>query len=117
MEVGAHVWLRSPSSQWGWVPARIVDREEEITNNNNKAGGKSKPRVKLTLKDDTGSSSSSSSIVRATSSTRVPRAGASAIITADQYDGMAQRRAAEWREIDLFNFLWKFSPSLGHSLW
>ena len=28
MEVGAHVWLRSPQSRWGWVPARIVDREE-----------------------------------------------------------------------------------------
>eukprot|EP00571_Detonula_confervacea_P013879 CAMPEP_0172301032 /NCGR_PEP_ID=MMETSP1058-20130122/3005_1 /TAXON_ID=83371 /ORGANISM="Detonula confervacea, Strain CCMP 353" /LENGTH=2063 /DNA_ID=CAMNT_0013011021 /DNA_START=194 /DNA_END=6385 /DNA_ORIENTATION=+ len=83
MEVGAHVWLRSPSSQWGWVPARIVDREEEITNNNNKAGGKSKPRVKLTLKDDTGSSSSSSS--RPNDGMTTPRNGQQQIVDYD-YD-------------------------------
>ena len=41
MEVGAHVWLRTPTSQWGWVPARIVDREE-IPNDNN-GGGRISP--------------------------------------------------------------------------
>ena len=30
METGAHVWLRSPHSEWGWVPALIVDREEIV---------------------------------------------------------------------------------------
>ena len=28
MEVGAHVWLRSKSSQWGWVPAILVKKTE-----------------------------------------------------------------------------------------
>jgi len=28
MEVGAHVWLRSKSSQWGWVPAVLVKKTE-----------------------------------------------------------------------------------------
>ena len=28
MEVGAHVWLRSESSNWGWVPAKIVAKED-----------------------------------------------------------------------------------------
>ena len=28
MEVGAHVWLRSESSNWGWVPAKIVSKED-----------------------------------------------------------------------------------------
>jgi len=69
MEVGAHVWLRSTSSQWGWVPARIVDREETSEKSseggggggsgfNNKAKAKS-GMVKLTLKDDTSSGGSS----------------------------------------------------------
>ena len=32
MELGAHVWLRSDASQWGWVPA-LVTRKEEATLN------------------------------------------------------------------------------------
>ena len=28
MEVGAHVWLRSESSRWGWVPAKITKKED-----------------------------------------------------------------------------------------
>ena len=32
MELGAHVWLRSDASQWGWVPA-LVTRKEEATIN------------------------------------------------------------------------------------
>jgi len=67
MEVGAHVWLRSPSSQWGWVPARIVDREEVTTTTEGgerRLGGgstwqtKGKAMMKLTLKDDTGGNTS-----------------------------------------------------------
>lgn len=27
MEEGAHVWLRSPKSEWGWLPARIIKKE------------------------------------------------------------------------------------------
>ncbi len=27
MEEGAHVWLRSPKSEWGWLPARITKKE------------------------------------------------------------------------------------------
>ena len=27
MEEGAHVWLRSPQSDWGWLPARITKKE------------------------------------------------------------------------------------------
>lgn len=27
MEEGAHVWLRSPKSEWGWLPARISRKE------------------------------------------------------------------------------------------
>ena len=27
MEIGAHVWLRSSLSQWGWVPAYISNKE------------------------------------------------------------------------------------------
>jgi myosin-5 len=79
MEVGAHVWLRSPQSRWGWVPARIVDREEIIDTTTAAAasgvsslssssalpGGrnfgpslmtkkKGKQMVRLTLRDDVG---------------------------------------------------------------
>jgi myosin-5 len=53
MEVGAHVWLRSPSSEWGWVPARIADREE-TTSSKARSGSNSKAMVKLTLTNDTG---------------------------------------------------------------
>lgn len=28
MEVGAHVWLRSDSSRWGWVPAKISNKTD-----------------------------------------------------------------------------------------
>ena len=28
MEVGTRVWLRTPDSRWGWLPAVITDREE-----------------------------------------------------------------------------------------
>ena len=27
MEEGAHIWLRSPKSEWGWLPARITKKE------------------------------------------------------------------------------------------
>mmetsp|Transcript_41938 Transcript_41938/g.82218 ORF Transcript_41938/g.82218 Transcript_41938/m.82218 type:complete len:2007 (+) Transcript_41938:318-6338(+) len=30
MELGSHVWLRSPHSQWGWVPAIISRKETEV---------------------------------------------------------------------------------------
>ncbi|KAL7551179.1 hypothetical protein ACHAWF_014387 [Thalassiosira exigua] len=63
MEVGAHVWLRSPSSQWGWVPARIADKEE-VPEKSGSAGArtgsfhggnnKKSNMVRLTLRDDTG---------------------------------------------------------------
>mmetsp|Transcript_25317 Transcript_25317/g.56231 ORF Transcript_25317/g.56231 Transcript_25317/m.56231 type:complete len:2153 (+) Transcript_25317:556-7014(+) len=32
MELGAHVWLRSDASQWGWVPAVITRKEESTLN-------------------------------------------------------------------------------------
>ena len=32
MELGAHVWLRSDASQWGWVPALITRKEETQIN-------------------------------------------------------------------------------------
>jgi len=55
MEVGAHVWLRSSSSQWGWVPAIISDREDITVKSDNKYGGAvNKAMVKLTLRDDCG---------------------------------------------------------------
>ena len=50
MEVGAHVWLRSSSSRWGWVPAKIVEKEETTTAKH--ASGKNAAMVKLTLRDD-----------------------------------------------------------------
>eukprot|EP00584_Thalassiosira_punctigera_P000378 CAMPEP_0172539274 /NCGR_PEP_ID=MMETSP1067-20121228/10496_1 /TAXON_ID=265564 ORGANISM="Thalassiosira punctigera, Strain Tpunct2005C2" /NCGR_SAMPLE_ID=MMETSP1067 /ASSEMBLY_ACC=CAM_ASM_000444 /LENGTH=2104 /DNA_ID=CAMNT_0013324925 /DNA_START=492 /DNA_END=6806 /DNA_ORIENTATION=- len=62
MEVGAHVWLRSPSSRWGWVPARIVDREESSSSGGGNFKGKNAGgMVKLTLRDDTGLNSGGSS--------------------------------------------------------
>jgi hypothetical protein len=68
MEVGAHVWLRSPQSRWGWVPARIVDREEivpaplagipEAAAAGRTFGSKNaRQMVKLTLRDDVGRAS------------------------------------------------------------
>ena len=71
MEVGAHVWLRSPQSRWGWVPARIVDREEIAAASPAAASSapssssttwsfgvkKAKQMVRLTLRDDVGVSS------------------------------------------------------------
>mmetsp|Transcript_3892 Transcript_3892/g.8719 ORF Transcript_3892/g.8719 Transcript_3892/m.8719 type:complete len:2464 (-) Transcript_3892:122-7513(-) len=27
MEEGSHVWLRSPKSEWGWLPAKIIRKE------------------------------------------------------------------------------------------
>ena len=32
MEVGAHVWLRSDASQWGWVPAVLTGKEDATIN-------------------------------------------------------------------------------------
>ena len=44
MEVGAHVWLRSETSQWGWVPAKITSKSDSHV-------GKV-PVINLTLTDD-----------------------------------------------------------------
>ena len=44
MEVGAHVWLRSESSRWGWVPAMITKKEDGLV-------GKV-PVINLTLTND-----------------------------------------------------------------
>jgi hypothetical protein len=69
MEVGAHVWLRSPSSEWGWVPARIVDREE--TSNARPGSGStssSKAMVKLTLRNDAGNNIHTPSMMMSSSS-------------------------------------------------
>lgn len=44
MELGAHVWLRSESSPWGWVPALIRGKEETVE--------KGVPVIHLTLTDD-----------------------------------------------------------------
>lgn len=64
--MGAHVWLRSPQSRWGWVPARIVDRKEIIdtttavvsssstTTMMTKKKKEGKQMVRLTLRDDVG---------------------------------------------------------------
>ena len=55
MELGAHVWLRSDASQWGWVPA-LITRKEEATINGIDV-------INLTLENDPyfeGSSSSGS---------------------------------------------------------
>mmetsp|Transcript_41931 Transcript_41931/g.61332 ORF Transcript_41931/g.61332 Transcript_41931/m.61332 type:complete len:1524 (+) Transcript_41931:174-4745(+) len=45
MELGAHVWLRSDASHWGWVPAMITKKEEGTL------GGVKV--IYLTLNDDT----------------------------------------------------------------
>jgi myosin-5 len=44
MELGAHVWLRSDTSQWGWIPARITGKDNVVMNGVN--------MINLTLKDD-----------------------------------------------------------------
>lgn len=44
METGTPVWLHSPNSSWGWLPARIAKRENFIARGRN--------LVKLTLVDD-----------------------------------------------------------------
>jgi myosin-5 len=44
MEVGAHVWLRSDTSRWGWVPAQITRKEEGFV-------GKV-PVIHITVTDD-----------------------------------------------------------------
>lgn len=44
MEVGAHVWLRSEKSHWGWVPAKITRKEDSFV-------GKV-PVINLTLTND-----------------------------------------------------------------
>ena len=47
MEVGAHVWLRSNASQWGWVPA-IITGKESIP----KSAKHPVPMIQLTLRND-----------------------------------------------------------------
>ncbi|KAL3785109.1 hypothetical protein ACHAW5_009789 [Stephanodiscus triporus] len=44
MEKGQTVWLRSPASAWGWVPAVVHDRAELVV--------KGVPVLELTLRDD-----------------------------------------------------------------
>jgi len=46
MEVGAHVWLRSESSRWGWVPALITKKEDGLV------GNRKVPVINLTLTND-----------------------------------------------------------------
>lgn len=46
METGAHVWLRSPLSKWGWVPALISSKEESVV--------RGRIVVKITCVDDCG---------------------------------------------------------------
>ena len=58
MEVGAHVWLRSQSSRWGWVPALITKKEDghlhgTSTSASNGGGGSGGvPVIHLTLTND-----------------------------------------------------------------
>lgn len=58
METGAHVWLRSPLSKWGWVPAVIAHKEEFTQLTRAKIGGREtggtfeKKMVRLTLVND-----------------------------------------------------------------
>ncbi len=68
MEVGAHVWLRSPSSEWGWVPARIVDREETSNARTGSGSASSKAMVKLTLRNDAGTNIHTPSMMSSSSS-------------------------------------------------
>ena len=52
MEVGAHVWLRSDSSQWGWVPAKITSKDEITVNVTKNGVPTTQSMVQLTLSDD-----------------------------------------------------------------
>ena len=52
MEKGQTVWLRSPGSRWGWIPAVVHDRAEVVV-------ARGLPALELTLRDDPRSSSSS----------------------------------------------------------
>ena len=52
MEVGAHVWLRSDSSQWGWVPAKITAKDEISVNATKNGVPTTQSMVRLTLADD-----------------------------------------------------------------
>jgi len=46
MEEGAHVWLRSKSSHWGWVPARITKKTTTTT------AATGRETTQLTFEDD-----------------------------------------------------------------
>lgn len=52
MEVGAHVWLRSDSSQWGWVPAKITAKDEISVHVTKNGEPSTQSMVQLTLADD-----------------------------------------------------------------
>eukprot|EP00985_Skeletonema_marinoi_P007610 scaffold3350_cov78-Skeletonema_marinoi.AAC.1 len=77
MEVGAHVWLRSSSSQWGWVPAKITAKDEISVNVTKNGEPMTQSMVQLTLADDNlnyhRSHSSSSSFHSPSSSSATPQ--------------------------------------------
>jgi len=54
MEVGAHVWLRSDSSRWGWVPTRITKKEDGVVggSSGSLSDAKQVPVIHLTLTND-----------------------------------------------------------------
>eukprot|EP00984_Skeletonema_dohrnii_P022105 scaffold11217_cov78-Skeletonema_dohrnii-CCMP3373.AAC.1 len=76
MEVGAHVWLRSDSSQWGWVPAKITAKDEISVNVTKNGEPTTQSMVQLTLADDNLNyhrSHSSSSSFHSPSSSATPQ--------------------------------------------
>jgi hypothetical protein len=49
MEIGAHVWLRSSSSAWGWIPACISNKEPIVEESSSSSNGAAIVAVRLTL--------------------------------------------------------------------
>eukprot|EP00978_Attheya_sp_CCMP212_P008866 scaffold20825_cov50-Attheya_sp.AAC.1 len=94
MELGAHVWLRSDTSQWGWIPAMISGKDNVVMNGVN--------MINLTLKDDPADPS-----LNATFRSRQQQESFETTLTVDP----EQLKAADHEDIKLRNMPTSFQLS------
>lgn len=78
METGTPVWLHSPNSSWGWLPARIANKEHTVVRGRN--------LVKLTLVDDVDESDDGVKANGRTGNSQVPKFETTLTIDPSQKD-------------------------------
>ena len=99
MEVGTRVWLRTPDSRWGWLPAVITDREDlseagscgAVANYHRPSSGASAAGVRITVEGERPVSADGRLPPQADRETFPPRS-----VVLDQIGRAAWRERGSW---------------------